>query len=119
MPTNIFEVKQISSIDGTLSLISPASGVQVTSPVKVSGSYLSSGTILGRVVLYNDSYLIISDTGPIHGSAATGTVAFAPAVSYHLDSSGMQEGLVAFYATNQNNIVLTNQMIMVKVLFST
>lgn len=119
VPTNIFEIKQISSIDGTLALTSPAPGVQLTSPVKVSGSYVSSGTILGRVVLYNDSYLIIGDTGPIHGSAPTGTVSFVPSISYHFNISGLQEGLVAFFTTNQNNIALTNQMIMVKVLFST
>ncbi len=119
VPTNIFEVKQISSIDGTLLLASPAANAQVTSPVKLSGSYQSSGTILGRVVLYNDTYLIMSDTGPIHGSASTGNATFAPSISYHLNASGTQEGLVAFYTTNQNNIALTNQMVMVKVFFST
>lgn len=119
VPTNIFEVKQIGSIDGTLSLASPAANVQLTSPVRVNVSYQSSGTILGRVLLYNDIYLIIGDTGPIRGSASTGNVTFAASAAYRLATPGLQEGLVAFYATNQNNIVLVNQIVMVKVLLST
>jgi hypothetical protein len=116
--TNIFEVKEITSIDGTMSLTSPASGVQVTSPVKVSGSYQSTGTILGRVVLYDNSFVTIADTGAIHGSASTGNVSFSPSVSYHLSTRGLQEGLVALYVTNQNNIAVSNQVLLVKVLFS-
>jgi hypothetical protein len=118
--TNIFEIKQITSIDGTLLLSSPAYGITqpLTSPVKVSGSYNSTGTILGRAALYDDTYVLLGDTGATHGSASTGLVAFAPTVSYKLDTQGLQEGIVAFYVTNQNNIALSNQVILLKVFFS-
>lgn len=116
--TNIFEVKQVSSIDGTMLLSSPTSGAQLSSPVKVSGSYQSSGSILGRVVIYNDTYLIVGDTGPIHGSATTGYASFAPSVNYKLPSGGVQEGLLAFYSTNQNNISESNQVVLAKVLLN-
>ncbi len=118
--TNIFEVKQVSSIDGTALLNSPANGLTqpVSSPIKVSGSYQSSGTILGRVAIYSDTYVLVGDTNAIHGSAPTGSVSFAPSVSYHLEARGLQEGLVAFYVTNQNNIVTSNQVVLAKVFLS-
>ena len=118
--TNIFEVKQVSSIDGTALLNSPANGLTqpVSSPIKVSGSYQSSGTILGRVAIYSDTYVLVGDTNAIHGSASTGSVSFAPSVSYHLEARGLQEGLVAFYVTNQNNIVTSNQVVLAKVFLS-
>jgi len=118
LASNIFEVKQVTSIDGTVLLSSPASGTQVSSPVKVTGSYQSTGTILGQVVLYDDTFVKVGDTGAIHGSAPSGSVTFAPTVSYHLAVRGLQEGLVAFYVTNQNNINASNQVVLVKVLFS-
>ncbi|MDQ6645293.1 MAG: hypothetical protein M3Y76_12665, partial [Chloroflexota bacterium] len=90
----------------------------LTSPVKVSGSYNSTGTILGRAALYDDTYVLLGDTGATHGSASTGLVTFAPTVSYKLDARGLQEGIVAFYVTNQNNIALSNQVILLKVFFS-
>jgi hypothetical protein len=118
--TNIFEVKQVSSIDGTALLTSPSNGLTqpVSSPIKVSGSYQSSGTILGRVAIYNDTYVLVGDTNAIHGSASTGSVSFAPSVSYHLEARGLEEGLVAFYVTNQNNIVTSNQVVLAKVFLS-
>ena len=118
--TNIFEVKQVTSIDGTALLTSPSNDLTqaVRSPIKVSGSYQSSGTILGRFAVYNDTYVLVGDTNAIHGSASTGLVSFAPSVSYHLDGGGLQEGLVAFYVTNQNNIVTSNQVVLAKVFLS-
>lgn len=118
--TNIFEVKQVTSIDGTALLNSPANGLTqpLPSPIKVSSSYQSSGTILGRVAVYNDTYVLVGDTNAIHGSASTGSVSFAPSVSYHLEARGLQEGLVAFYVTNQNNIVTSNQVVLAKVFLS-
>lgn len=116
--TNIFEVKQVSSIDGTMLLSSPTTGSQLSNPVKVSGSYQSTGTILGRVAIYNDAYVLVGDTGSIHGSASTGYASFAPSVSYKLPSRGLQEGMLAFYATNQNNISESNQVVLVKILLN-
>jgi hypothetical protein len=118
--TNIFEVQQVASIDGTLLLSSPTNQLTqpLASPVKVSGSYQSSGTILGRVALSSDTYSIAGDTGAIHGSAATGFASFSPSVSFKLNKQGIQEGVVAFYGTNQNNIVLSNQVVLAKVFFS-
>ena len=118
--TNVFEVKQITSIDGSVLLSSPPSGLTLplSSPVKVDGRYQSSGPILGRVALYDDTFVVVGDTGAIHGSASSGLVTFTPTVSYKLDSKGIQEGIVAFYVTNQNNIALSNQVILVKVFFS-
>src|SRR6266568_2237294 len=110
--TNVFEVKQITSIDGSVLLSSPPSGLTLplSSPVKVDGRYQSSGPILGRVALYDDTFVVVGDTGAIHGSASSGLVTFTPTVSYKLDSKGIQEGIVAFYVTNQNNIALSNQV---------
>ena len=118
--TNIFEVKQVTSIDGTALLNSPTNGLTqpMSSPIRVSGSYQSSGTILGRIAVYNDTFVLVGDTNAIHGSASTGSVSFAPSVSYHLASKGLQEGLVAFYVTNQNNIVTSNQVVLAKVFLS-
>lgn len=118
--TNIFEVKQVTSIDGTALLNSPTNGLTqpISSPIRVSGSYQSSGTILGRVAVYNDTFVLVGDTNAIHGSASTGSVSFAPSVSYHLASKGLQEGVVAFYVTNQNNIVTSNQVVLAKVFLS-
>lgn len=117
--TNIFEVKQVTSIDGTALLSSPVSGVQLTNPVKVSASYKSIGIIVGRVVLYSDAYVMVGDSNAIHGSASTGFVNFNLSVSYHLPTHGLQEGVVAFYSSNQNSIAITNQVVMIKVLLAT
>jgi hypothetical protein len=116
--TNILEVKSVTSLDGSASLSSPNGGNHLGSPFHASGSYNSSGTILGRVAVYDDTYLTVGDTGGIHGSASTGSVSFSPTVSFHLSTKGLQEGLVVFYVTNQNNIVLSNQVIVAKVFLS-
>ena len=116
--TNIFEVKQVTSIDGTTLLSSPANDLAqpLASPVRVSASYRSAGTLVGRVALYSDTYVVLADTGALRGSAGTAT--FAPAVGFHLNARGVQEGLVVFYVSNQNNILAGNQVVVAKVFFS-
>ncbi|GAC1381659.1 MAG: hypothetical protein NVSMB33_08530 [Ktedonobacteraceae bacterium] len=116
--TNLFEIKSITSVDGSLSLNTPANGTQLTSPVKVAGSYSSSGTIVGRVALLSDIFALLGDTGSIHGSATTGSVSFSPAVKYQLPVRGLEEGLVVFFVSNQNDINFANQVIVAKVFFS-
>lgn len=117
--TNIFEVKQVTSIDGTTLLTSPTNDLTqpLASPVKVSASYKSAGTLVGSVVLYSDTYIVLADTGSLRGSTS-GYATFAPAVGYHLDSRGVQEGLVVFYVSNQNNILASNQVVVAKVFFT-
>jgi hypothetical protein len=46
-------------------------------------------------------------------------VNFTQTVTYQLNSSGVQEGAVAFYETNQNNSNASNQVIMIKVFLKT
>ena len=118
LTTNIFEVKSVTSIDGTALLTSPVSGAQLRSPVKVAGSYQSTGTILGRVALYSDTFFTVGDTNAIKGSASSGFASFGPSVSYHLSTRGQQEGLVVFYASNQNNVSFSNQVVVAKVFFA-
>jgi hypothetical protein len=115
---NIMEITNVASTDGSALLTSPAGNSQLANPIKVSSSYTASTGILGRVALYDDTYALVGDTGAIKGSATSGTAVFAPSVTYHLNASGLQEGVVAFYASNQNNIGYTNQVVMVKVFFS-
>ena len=115
---NILEITSISSIDGSATLTNPTPNSQLTSPIKVSSSYTAGTGILGRVALYDDTYALVGDTSAIKGSATSGTAVFSPSVTYHLNASGLQEGVVAFYASNQNNIGYTNQVVMVKVFFS-
>ncbi len=115
--TNIFEIKQLTPIDGSLAVSSPAAGAQLSSPAQVSASYTASSGILGRVVLYDDTYFASADSGAIHGPATSGTVSFTASVSFRLDSKGLREGVVAFYATNQNNIAYSNDVILVKVFY--
>lgn len=118
IPTNIFEIKQLTPIDGNLFVSSPAAGSQLTSPAHVSASYTASSGILGRVVLYDDTYFEGADTGAIHGPATSGTVSFTASVPFQLDSKGLREGVVAFYATNQNNIAYSNDVVLVKIFYS-
>ncbi len=118
IPINIFELKQLAPIDGSLAVSSPAAGSRLTSPAQVSASYTASSGILGRVVLYDDTYFVSADSGAIHGPATSGTVSFTASVSFRLDSKGLREGVVAFYATNQNNIAYSNDVVLVKVFYS-
>ena len=119
VPTNIFEVKQVTSIDGSTLLASPTNDLTqpLNSPVRVSGSYRSSGTLVGRVALYSDTYIVVGDTGSIRGSTS-GYATFTPAVNFHLNSRGLQEGLLVLYVSNQNNIDASNQVVVAKVFFS-
>jgi hypothetical protein len=119
IPTNIFEVKQVTSIDGSTLLISPTNDLTqpLSSPVKVSGSYQSAGTLVGRVALYNDTYVIVGDSGSLRGST-TGYATFTPSVSFRLNARGLQEGVLIFYVSNQNNIDASNQVVVAKVFFS-
>lgn len=112
---NIYIIKQVTSLDGNTVLTSPLVGVQLTSPISISGSALASGGKLGKVVVYNDSFIALGDSGDILGHDTGGYVNFTKSVMYHLNSAGLQEGLVAFFATTQNNTFLSNQVVMVKV----
>lgn len=113
--TNIYEMSQLVSIDGNATLTSPATGSQINSPLGVSGTYVVSGNLLGHVQLYNDTYITVGDSGAINSALSNGLVTFSTSVSYHLNQSGMQEGVVAFLPTSQNNLSLSNQAVMVKV----
>jgi hypothetical protein len=115
---NIFIIKQVSSLDGGTTLSSPADGVQLNSPIGISGSALAAGGILGRVVIYSDTFIAFGDSGDIPSPGSGGYVNFSRSVPYRLNSAGTQEGLVAFYATTQNNVFLSNQVVMVKVFLS-
>ena len=117
--TNIFEVKQVTSVDGTALLTSPANDLAqpISSPVRVSGSYQSSGTLVGRVALYSDTYFLVGDSGTIRGSTS-GYATFTPAVGFHLSNRGLQEGVLVFYVSNQNNINASNQVVVAKLFFS-
>lgn len=113
--SNIFIINQVTSLDGSTTLTSPSAGVQLVSPIGTSGNALASGGVLGRVVVYSDTFIALGDSGGIPGPTSGGYVSFSKSVSYHLNSVGTQEGLVAFYATTQNNVFLSNQVVMVKV----
>ena len=116
--TNTFEIMQLTSIDGSVLLNTPATGVQLGNPLTISGSSYASGTILGKVVVYNDTFINIGDSGDIRSPASTGYVNFTKSINYHLNSPGVQEAAVAFYWTNQNNSNFTNQIVIVKVLLT-
>jgi len=115
---NVFEVSQIVPLDSGTRVSSPANNVQVGNPVTVSGVSVAGGSILGHVVLYDDSFTIIGDSGPIHSPASSGYVDFSQSVHYKLNGSGVQEGVIAFYSTNQNNIAFNVQIELLKVFFS-
>jgi hypothetical protein len=113
--SNVYEITQVTSIAGDVTVKAPVTAAQVTSPISVSGSTLANGSILGKVVVYSDIYIAVGDSGDIHGPAPSGYVNFTKTVTYQLNSSGVQEGAVAFYETNQNNSNASNQVIMIKV----
>lgn len=117
--TNILEVKQVTASDGITVLNNPASGVQLTSPINVSGSANSSGSILGQVLIYDDTFISVGNSGAIQSQTSSGVVNFTESVSYHLNALGVLEGAVAFFTTNQNNTSLSNQVVMVKVFLTT
>jgi hypothetical protein len=117
--TNIFEISQIAPLDTGTRISSPAPGVRLSSPVSVSGtSYQASGSVLGEVMIYDDTYTIVGNSGAIPSQASGAYVNFTQSVSYQLNAPGLQEGVVAFLGTNQNNASLSNEVAMVKVFFS-
>ena len=118
VPTNVFEVWQVSSIDGSSRIINPPAYARLTSPVSISGSSIASGNIVGMVVLYDDMYINVGDSGTIQSPASSGYMQFEKAISYHLNAQGLEEGIVAFYSTSQNNAALSNQVVLVKVFLS-
>lgn len=113
---NSFEIMQLTSIDGSVLLNSPTTGVKLGNPITISGSSYANGTILGKAVVYNDTFVDVGDSGDIRSNASAGYVNFSRSINYHLNSSGVQEAAVAFYWTNQNNTNFTNQVVIVKVL---
>lgn len=116
--SNTFEIMQLTSIDGSVLLSAPTTGVQLGNPLTISGSSDANGTILGKAVVYNDNFIDIGESGDIRSPASAGYVNFTKSINYHLNSSGVQEAAVAFYWTNQNNSNFTNQIVIVKVLLT-
>ncbi len=115
--SNIYEVAQVTSLDGSAMLNTPTTGIQVSNPVNASGSSFATGTTLGHIVIYNDLYNKVGDSGAIP-SSSSGQASFTKSITYQLNEKGLQEGIVAFYATNQNSILQSNQVVMVKVFLS-
>ena len=113
--TNIYEITRVASIDGSVSINAPAASAEVASPVTVSGGAVASGGILGKIVIYSDTYISDGGSGDIRSAAPGGYVNFTSSVAYQLNAPGVQEGAVAFYATNQNTTGSSNQVIMIKV----
>lgn len=113
--SNILEITSVTSSNGSVSLNNPASGTQVSSPVNVVGNYAASGSIVGKVVLYDNTYVTVGDSGALH---STGSGSFSVPMHYTLNAHGMQEGVVAFLSTTQNNVAFINQAVMVKVFLS-
>lgn len=112
---NILEATQIIPFDTNIGLSSPPADATLHSPASVSGTSLAAGSTLGQAVIYDDMYVQVGTSGSISGPASSGYVQFSKSVSYHLNATGVQEGVVAFYPTNQNNILVSNQAVMVKV----
>lgn len=112
---NIFEIMQLTSIDGTALIATPTAGLQLSHPVNVNGSSVANGNVLGKIVLYNDTFTTVGTSGDIPSTATSGYNNFAKSFDYHLNSSGVQEAVLVFYVTNQNNTNLSNQVIMVKI----
>lgn len=116
--TNILEITSVTSTNGSVALNNPASGTQVSSPVNVQGSYVASGSILGRVVMYDNIYVTVGDSGALHSTLTTGSGTFNVAMHYTLNAHGVQEGVIAFLSTTQNNTAFINQAVMLKVFLS-
>jgi hypothetical protein len=115
VPTNIFEVWQVTSSDGNSSITSPTAYAQLSSPASISGSALASGNVIGQVVVYNDVFINVGTSDPIRSAVSGSIVQFTNTVKYQPDASGLEEGTIAFYATKQNNVAISNEVVMVKV----
>lgn len=116
--TNIFEVMQVTPLDGVTSLTIPAPGATLTNPVKVSGNAVVAGSTLGHVELFDESHVAIGDSGEIKSQGINGLVSFSTTLNYQADAHGLQDAILAFFTTTQNNIALNNQVVMIKVLIS-
>ncbi len=114
---NILEIASVTPVDTNISLSSPVAGAQLTSPTKVTGIAQGGSSLLGQVVVYDDTYVLAGSSGPI-ASAGTGYASFSHLVSYTLNASGVQEGVVILMTTTQNNLALSSQVEMVKVFLS-
>lgn len=113
--TNIFEVMQITPLDGTTSLTLPTSNSKITSPMHVSANTWASTNVLAHVVVYDDSNIAIGDSGALHSPLASGFVNFTSTVNFQPNAHGTQDGVIALFTTTQNNIELSNQVVMIKV----
>lgn len=112
---NVLEIASVTPLDTNTTISNPASGAQLTSPVTVTGVGQAGKSILGEVVLYDDTFLKVGNSGPIGGS---GYVNFSNVIRYNLNASGVQEGVVVLMTTTQDNIAQTNQVMMIKVFLS-
>jgi hypothetical protein len=116
--TNIFEVMQVTPLDGATSLSLPAVGATLTNPVNVSGVAQGTSNILGHVVLFDETHVAIGDSGAIHSPAASGMVNFTYTMHYQADAHGLQDGVLALFSTTQNTLDFSNQVMMIKVFIS-
>jgi hypothetical protein len=117
--TNIFEISQITPLDSNIQLSNPLPGAQVSSPAQIKGTSLATGQILGQSVLYDDQYTIVGNSGAINSTVSSGYTPFSSSVPFKLsEESGLQEGVVIFYSTNQNTTQFSNQVVVVKVFFA-
>ncbi|HEV7236653.1 MAG TPA: hypothetical protein VGN15_10760 [Ktedonobacteraceae bacterium] len=114
---NILEIASVTPLDTNINIASPTSGAALTSPISISGIAQGGDKLLGEIVVFDDTYVLVGDSGPI-ASAGTGYANFTNVVKYTLNASGQQEGVVVLMTTTQNNLALTSQIEMVKVLLS-
>lgn len=114
---NILEIASVTPVDAYTSLSSPAAGAQVKSPLNVAGTAQKGTSVLGEVVVYDDTYVQAGTSGPI-ASTGSGYASFSHLISYTLNAPGVQEGVVVLMTTTQNNMALTSQIEMVKVFLS-
>lgn len=116
--TNILEVNKVTPLDPNMNLGAPGIGSTIHSPVNVGGSGTAAGSVLGEVLIFDDTYLTIGNSGSIASPAKSGYVTFSRLISYQLNQPGEQEGAIVYFTTNQNNASVTNQALMIKVFLS-
>ena len=111
---DILEIASVTPLDTNINLSSPAASTQLTSPINVIGIAQGGSSLLGQVVVYDDTYVLVGSSGPI-ASTGSGYASFTHLVTYTLNASGVQEGVVILMTTTQNNLALSSQIEMVKV----
>lgn len=115
----VMEIMQVTSFDGTVVLNSPAAAQQVASPISVAVTCPGVNGKIGRIVVYDQNYVIIGDSGDINSPAASGAISLTKGVNFKINTkSGFQEGFVVFYWTTQNNTAIFNQAVMAKVVLT-